>query len=334
MTLSAEVKNLLNWAGRLLLSGVLLGCLFRMIDVEKTMALVKSADLMYVFYSFAFFVLIHFFLLIRWGVFIRALGLKAAVVNVVRFFFIGLFGNLFLPSSIGGDVIKTIGLCKNSQQKPKVVASVLLDRLSGFAGMVVVAIFTFVIGYRYINDITLLVSIGVMALVSTTLVLVLFNERLYAFCCRIFDPFPQIKKGLMHVHYDIVLLKGHYQALFQSVGLSCLGQIVLAVIWYLLAKALHQDISFIYFLIFVPLICVVSALPSIGGLGVREAGATLLLARVGVDSGVSLSISLFNFVFMVLMGVIGGIVFIATKTSQIEDQTIGAESFSLKKPIL
>jgi uncharacterized protein (TIRG00374 family) len=335
MMLSQEVKGLLNWMGRLLLSGVLLAYLYHSIDLDKTAALVKSADLTYVFYSFILYSIIHVFILLRWGVFIRALGLQAPVLNVVRFFFIGLFGNLFLPSAIGGDVIKTLGLCKDIQQKPKVVASVLLDRLSGFAGMVVVAIAAFVMGYRYINDMTLLVSIGIMAAVSTALAFVLFNERLYTFCCRIFNQFPRLKSGLMRVHYDIVLLKGHYQALFQSVGLSCLGQIVLAVVWYLLAKSLHQNIAFIYFLIFVPLICVVSVLPSVGGLGVREAGAAFLLTRAGVESGVSVSISLLNFAFMVLMGLVGGVIFITTKSSRILNPSApGPEALLLKKPIL
>ena len=62
-----------------------------------------------------------------------------------------------------------------------------------------------------------------------------------------------------------------------------------------------------------PLICVASSVPSIGGLGVREAGTAFLLAKVGVDSGVAVSISLINFLFMVLVGLLGALIYWLTK---------------------
>jgi len=101
--------------------------------------------------------------------------------------------------------------------------------------------------------------------------------------------------------------------LYQVGGRTCLPQITMAFTFFLVAKALHQDVALLYFLIFVPLICVASAMPSIGGLGVREAGAAFLLAKVGVESGVAVSISLINFIYMVLVGLLGGVIFMVTR---------------------
>jgi len=256
------------------------------------------------------------FFIIRWKLYVKALGIEASNLKISRFFFIGLFGNLFLPSAIGGDVIKTVGLCSNSSQKPAVVASVLLDRLSGFAGMVVVATVSFVLGFSLINDLSLSISILGMAVVSSMIAFTLFNEKVYSFCCKIFSAFPKLKNGLMNMHYDVVLLKDNKIAILKAVGLGCLGQIFFGFVLYLIAKALHQDISFIYFLIFVPLICVASVFPSIGGLGVREAGAVFLFAKIGVASGVAVSIRLINFLFMVIIGIFGWVFFMVTKTSE------------------
>ena len=145
MSLSEKSKNLLSVLLRLGVSAVLLIVLFtKIINVEKTIQAIKQANLILIFYAFIPFSLINALLLIRWRVYIVGLGLDVSIIAMVRYFFLGLFGNLFLPSAIGGDMIKTIGLCGSSSQKPTVVASVLLDRLSGFAGMILVAFISFI----------------------------------------------------------------------------------------------------------------------------------------------------------------------------------------------
>lgn len=315
MPLNERAKKLLWNLLRFGLSFALLAYLYHQIDIEKTTHILKSADLTLIIYAFGIFLFINFIILIRWIVFIRALGLHASFLKVARCLLIGLFGNLFLPSAIGGDVIKTLGLCHNSSQKPKAVASVLLDRLSGFAGIVIVATLAFACGFHLINDLSLFLSILIMAVISVAIGTVLFHEKIYSFCCRIFTAFPKIKQGLMNVHYDIVLLKDRKDAIYQGIGVACFGHILLAFMFFLSAKALHQDVALIYFFIFVPLICVAAAVPSIGGLGAREAGAAYLFAKAGMDSGVAVSISLISYLFMVMIGLAGGVIYMATRRS-------------------
>lgn len=307
-----KTKNLLNFLGRFGLSGLLLWYLFSKIDVQKTVEVLKTAELKYIFYAGMVFMSIHILLLVRWLVFIRALGLTTKVIDVVRYFFIGLFGNLFLPSAIGGDIIKIVALCKNNDQKPRVVASVLLDRLSGFAAIAIVALCSFVLGYKLINDVTLVVPIVFISGGILSIGAILFNEKIYSFGCRIFNRIPKVKNALMQMHYDIALLKGQKKVGFKTVGIACVCQFLLAIVFFLLAKALHQDVSFLVCLIFVPMICVASSFPSIGGLGVREAAAAYLFAKVGVDSGISVSMALMNGFFMVIIGLLGGLIYVST----------------------
>ena len=124
-----------------------------------------------------------------------------------------------------------------------------------------------------------------------------------------------MEKALMDMHYDIVLIKDKKASIVQAVALSCLSQVVLAVDFYLIAKGFHQDINLLYFLIFTPLVCVAASLPSIGGLGVREVGWVYLLAKVGVANDVALSLSLTGFFLMVIVGLIGGFVYVVTVSS-------------------
>jgi len=315
MNIGEKLKNLLSFVFRIALSGLLLWYLFGKIDMKTTGDVLKSANLLYIGCAAFIFVFLNLIILLRWFVFIQALSLTVRVFTVVRYFFIGLFGNLFLPSAIGGDVIKILGLCSESSQKPRVVASVLLDRLSGFAGIVILAIVSAIFGYQYIKGTSVVYMIVFMGTVSLAIACVLFNERIYSFCSSAFNFFPKFKKSLMQMHYDVMLLSERQAEGFAAIGISCVNQIVLAFMWFLIAKALHQDISFIYFLIFVPILCVVSSFPSIGGLGVREAGAAFLFAKVGVDPGVAVSLSLINFLFMIVIGLFGGVIYVFTLSS-------------------
>lgn len=296
-----------------LCSGLLLWWLSTRLDLAHIVSVIRSADLKFIFLALIVFFILNFILIGRWFVFIKALDLSVPFATAFRFYLFGLCCNLFLPSAIGGDVIKIIGVCKGSNEKPKVVASVLIDRLSGFAGMVVVAVVSFIIGFRLVGDRSTALAILFMAMASTSIGLVLFNRTIYSFFTQIFTFIPVLKNALMKMHEDLSLLKGRQSAIYKAVGLSALSQLTLAVTFFLISKALHQDISLFYFIIFVPLICVASSVPSVGGLGVREAGAAYFLGKVGVSSEIAVSISLISFVFMVIVGLLSGVYFLLTR---------------------
>lgn len=310
--MTAKIKGLVSFVLRFGFSGLLLWWLFSKIDTQKTVQVLKNADPLFIVLTIIVFFINNCLLVWRWLVFIGALDLKVKPSEAVRYYLIGLFGNLFLPSAVGGDIIKAVGLCKNSDQKPRVVASILLDRLSGFAGLVLLAVFTYCAGYGLINDPGLIKFIVILAIGPVTMAFILFNEKIFPFGCRVFGFWPKLKDALITMHDDIQLLKGRKKDGFFAIFLSVLGQSVFSICFFLIAKALHQDVSFIYFLIFVPMICVLSSLPSIGGLGVREVGAVYLFSRIGIDEGVSVSISLMVFLLMVLIGLIGGLYYVTT----------------------
>ncbi|MBF0483164.1 MAG: flippase-like domain-containing protein [Candidatus Omnitrophica bacterium] len=314
--MNEKVKNILSWFVRVGLSALLLWFLFtKIVDVNKIINVVKGADLKYLGYALLVFIITTIVIFFRWVVFIRALDLTVSGFQIMRFFMVGLFGNLFLPSAIGGDIIKIIGLCKNSDDKPKVVASVLLDRLSGFAGIAFTAVAAFLIGYRIINNNFLLIPVVVLFLGSLVVAVILFNSAAYELVGKLFFGFPKVRDSLMQMHADIGLMRGKKWQGFLGIVLSALNQVIYSCVFYLIARAFHIDISLLYFVLFVPLLCVVSMVPSFGGLGVREAGAAYLFGRIGVDSGVGVSISLMIFTFMVILGIVGGVIYVFTVSS-------------------
>ncbi len=307
-----NVKNALSFIGRLGLSAGLLFWLFRNINWADTMESFRTAEWHLLGGAFAIFFLLNIFCLIRWQVFMKALSLKAPLGMVFRYFFIGLFCNLFLPTSIGGDVVKAIGLSNRVGQKPKVVASILLDRLSGFGGLVVLALGAYVFGHAVIDAPAVIIPVLALTCVSLVIGFMLFHDRVYEFCCRIFIRIPRLHKALMDMHADVVMMKRRKRTALACVGLSIVVQALAAYMYYLIAQALGQSVGLPYFLVFAPIVSAVSFLPSIGGLGVREFGWVYFLGRVGVAQGIAMSVSLISFSFIVVIGILGGIFYVTT----------------------
>jgi len=313
--MSQRVKSIISVVIPCFLSFGLLVWLFLTIDYKDIWQAIKGSDMRYLSAAGIIFFLINFLIIWRWRILMKAVGLKSGRLSSMRWFFIGLFCNLAPISSVGSDVIKGLGLARETGFKPKVFASIVLDRLSGFAGIVILAAVAFLFGHGIIANKLVVAAIVAMSVLSGMIGVVLFSHRIFSFACNVFAAWPKITDNLMRLHYDIVLLKGKQDKGWESIGISIGAQIVLAIEFYLTAKGMHQNVPLVYFIIFSPIVCVVTALPSIGGLGFREIGWVYLLPLVGVSKEMAGGLSLINSAFTIIAGLLGGLFYVTTLSS-------------------
>jgi len=293
----------------------LLAWLFITIDYKHIWLAVKGSDMRYMSAAGIIFFFINFLIIWRWRILMKAVGLKAKTLSSLRWYFIGSFCNLAPISTVGSDVIRGLGIAQELGSKPKVFASIVLDRLSGFAGIVILAVVAFLFGHGIIMNKLVIVAIVAMSVISGAIVIVLFSHRIFSFACKAFAAWPKIKDNLMRLHFDIVLLKGKQKRGWEAIFISIGAQIVLAVEFYLAAKGMHQNVPLVYFIIFSPIVCVVTSLPSIGGLGFREIGWVYLLPLVGVSKEMAGGLSLINSAFTIINGLLGGLIYVTTLPS-------------------
>jgi glycosyltransferase 2 family protein len=308
-------RNILSIIIPCFLSVALLVWLFVTIDYKHMWQAIRGSDLRYMSAAVMIFFSINFMIVWRWRILMRAVGLNPKRLSSMRWYFIGLFCNLAPISTVGSDVIRGLGLAQEVGHKPKIFASILLDRLSGFAGIVILAAVAFLFGRGIITNQLVIIAIVAMSIVSGMIVIVLFSHRIFSYACKAFAAWPKVKENLMRLHFDIVLLKGKQNKGWESIFISIAAQIVLAIEFYLSAKGLHQNIPLVYFIIFSPIVCVVTSLPSIGGLGFREIGWVYLLALVGVSKEMAGGLSLINSAFTIINGLLGGLFYVSTLSS-------------------
>ncbi|MBM3255564.1 MAG: flippase-like domain-containing protein, partial [Candidatus Omnitrophica bacterium] len=172
-------KKALSILARISISAALLFFLFREVDKKSILEIVKHSNIYLL--SFAFFVI---FLsgvigLFRWEMLLKATKINLSLRRVITSFCGGVFFNLFLPSTIGGDVVRSIDLSSHTQKPKEVMATVFLDRLSGYVGLVLVSLFSMIFGRRFIEDKNVLIAVAIITLILIAILLVLFNRFIY-----------------------------------------------------------------------------------------------------------------------------------------------------------
>ncbi|MCQ3935877.1 MAG: hypothetical protein DPW18_02400 [Chloroflexi bacterium] len=73
----------------------------------------------------------------RWYVLLRSAGVKIPFLRAVMLMFTGNFSSNFLPTTIGGDVVRLGGAMQMGYDRAICLASLVADRLIGMAGMTV-----------------------------------------------------------------------------------------------------------------------------------------------------------------------------------------------------
>jgi hypothetical protein len=195
--------------------------------------------------------------------------------------FVGLFYNLMLPSSVGGDVVKAFYAYRHSGKKIESATSILLDRLLGFVALITMAgiglmCFTKEADSAYI-DYAVYGACGVLVFAVA-----FFASRRFA---RLFKglahfiPKEKWKLQLAEIYHAIYGYRHHQGPVLMAILLSFIGQAVFISSNYFLSLSIGADINFWKFFILIPVISIVSMAPSIGGLGVREASVLYLFGR-------------------------------------------------------
>jgi uncharacterized protein (TIRG00374 family) len=77
----------------------------------------------------------------RWQLLARPLGFTEPLGRFVTLYFVGMFFNLFLPTSVGGDVVRAWLLAGRSGRRWTAAVSVFSERFTGLLTLLLIACF-------------------------------------------------------------------------------------------------------------------------------------------------------------------------------------------------
>lgn len=312
IVLKKENLKLLSTIVRIVVGvGLILFLLWRL-DFNRILSNIQSLEISYLFYvliTYLFFVIVSAW---RWQVLLDFKKFVIPFGKTCVLYFIALFFNNLLPTTVGGDVMRVVYTMK--ERKADALAIVLVDRILGFVGLFVFALFAvlYLLIVKQQTEFLPFIVIGLVAIVFITYVF--FSERVYSILAPIAQKIKVLKLGerLNRLHEAATEFGGAWRPISLCIIHSVIIQALLAIAPFFVLLAMGNfDVSILPFFIYVPIINVVSMIPiSLNALGVREYFYVLLFARAGVAGETSLAVSLVSFFMLFLLSLIGGIFFI------------------------
>jgi len=224
---------------------------------------------------------------LRWFTLVRAVGLKFRFSDAVKLGFIGNIYNLVIPGAVFGDVIKAAFLARaHPKTKTSAVASMVIDRLLGLAGLFLLAGVAGLFAFGRANEkVKILIGIvWTLLAIGLTGLFVLFTPQLYP----VLDRLTKKRARLARVVKELEAAASVYRSrsrlivgcLLASTGIHSLY----VVAFYIVSRALFDVVpSFADHFLIVPLVLFSTAVPlPFGALGLTENVSGLLFAMSSV----------------------------------------------------
>lgn len=267
------------WISVAIKLAVTIGCLWyvsRKINWLLTLQLLDDSNKWWLLIAAVFFTLSKLVAAFRLNIYFKNIEVRLAQTDNIKLYWLGMFYNLFLPGGIGGDAYKVIVLNRrNMQSVKKLSAAVLLDRISGVAGLaILVAVYYFLIfrGSQY--------SWGLLLAIAPGLVVYYFF----------------IKK----VFYSFI------SSCWSTLLLGIIVQFLQVVCVYCLMASIHITQHHNEFVLLFLLSSIVAILPfTIGGLGAREVVFLWGSHQFGLNTNESIFISVLFYLITVLVSLAG-----------------------------
>jgi len=288
---------------------VLLVIVLLTVDISETLGVLRQTDGRCLLAALGLYLLGVWMRAHRWAALLEAQDTRVPVLVLTKLYFVGAFFNNFLPSGIGGDVVKMYELSSRSQDAPTAVSTVLVDRALGLLVLFAIALMTLPWGWQTVSRAVVLLIIALCIGSVLTIWLFLNRDLVDGLAARISPLQRLLDKPSMRAFYDSFhRYRGKW--LWRAALLSLLFNITLIAVVALIGRSLRVDIPPRYYFLFVPIISVLLALPiSLSGLGIREGGYVYLFAQVGVAAPVALSMSLGFYAVTLITGLIGGVIY-------------------------
>ncbi len=239
----------------------------------------------------------------KWWVLIRSTGVSFSFWQAVANTYAGNFAGQFLPSGVGGDVVRVVLLKRMNLSAIEVAASIVVERLFGLFALVSVA--SIAIGVATALGIDLPGSVGAMVwalfvLMAAGLV-ASFTPTVDRAITTTTGTLRRLPLGIPFLQKvdDLASAYRRYSArhstLVRYFALSIAEVLLIVAVNVILCRALGIDIPAIFLLLIVPVTLILYRIPiSVSGIGVQEGvfGYFFAQAGFGIDAGVTLSLVL------------------------------------------
>lgn len=299
----ARTRIPLRWFLRVVATVVALGLVAWWLPAREILRAIGSVPAATWPVAVAAYLAAHLIGVAKWRLLVNAAGADLGTQRAAQAYYWGLFGNLFLPSIVGGDIVRAGVAMSHVRSRSALLLGSLVDRVQDVIGLGVLAGIGVLLAPRALDDesrrvFTMFAVILIVGVAAGIAVMRFFPVRLVP------------RKGrrlLVRVRAAIRATARQPRALAVSLLLGLALQSLLVALNWRLGLLMGIDIPFHVWLFVWPLAKMAGLMPiTQGGIGVREAAQAALFAPFGVGAVAAVATGLVFEVVIITGGLVGG----------------------------
>ena len=305
----------LRWVLRIAATVAVLALLAWWLPFDQLWSAIRSVPLASWPLALAVYLGAHLIGVIKWRLLVNTAGAGLRGRRAVHAYYWGLFGNLFLPSLVGGDVVRAGVAMSHARSKSAVLLGSLVDRVQDVIGLGVLAGVGALLAPRALDETSrriFLVFLGLLGAgaLGALLLLRFFPARRVPY---------RVRRLLVRVRHAVRATAARPGALATAFTLGLALQSVLILLNWELGRLVGIDIPLHVWFFVWPLAKIAGLAPvTQGGIGVREAAQAVLFAPFGVAAVQAVATGLVFEAVIISGGLVGGLIAVATRRSDVE----------------
>ena len=316
---ASSARRYILLAIKIAVSLVLLALLFSKIEIGQLWAIARQASVLWLAVALTIYAVNLIASTWRWYILLNAQEVEVRRRWLFGSFIVASFFNNFLPSNIGGDVIRISDTAKAARSRTLAATVVLMDRGLGLMALVLVA----ALGASAAG------TVHPAALpIWPVWLWAGFLAGAAASAPAVFAPagFGRLLQPLTVFHPEwvgnrietltsvLARFGARPRALATCFATAVFVQATMVVFYFAVAHALHLNVSLSDIAVIVPISFVVQMLPvSFGGFGVREATFSIYFSRIGQPIESAIAMSLVGQALIMLFSLTGAAVYISRR---------------------
>jgi len=304
------MRAFLGFCAKAAISALLLYLALRLVSVDELLARLRQIEPSWIAAALALLLVQVTLATERWRRIAQFCGAEMSFRPAFRLTMIGAFFNQTLPSTVGGDVVRTVLLARSAGHWKAAVYAAFVDRASGLIWLAALVFVCLPWSLALIGDpigrgaIAVIGIAGVIGPAAAITIAQVARDRLHRW---------SVTRHIVDIAEALRRVAASRRPGAAVAGLSLTIHLLTVVVTWCGAQAIGAQFSLSDALLLIPPVTLVSAVPiSIAGWGVREGAMVAAFVYAGLPEGDGLAVSVLYGAELFIIGCLGGLVWITS----------------------
>lgn len=302
---------------------------FSGVSIRDVVNDISSADRIWIFAAASLHISGLAFSAYRWKVLLMAQDIHQPILKLFSYYMVGHFFNMFLPSAVGGDVMRIYDTSRDHGSAAEPFAVIIIERLSGLLTLLIIAGVILLLDVDIGIDLKdripgLNLAIGLF-IAGICLLPTLLHPQVERFVMTGIRKVPFIRKQeplAAKLFRAFRVYSGKPKFLLSAFGIGVLLQLNYIIHYFLIGRALGINVGFAFFFVLVPARAVALMIPFfINGIGIREFFDVTAFGLVGVESSTAIAFAELAWILQLAFALFGGMIYVSRRRAASIDTT-------------